>query len=237
MTLDKILISQSEFRMSVCLLTTIDDIYEGVEKRAMAVSRGQGIRQALAQASSLSSTSMQPPKSRLYRIPHDILPDHFFTSKDSIDLGSCKYFNLRLRRLSQDVLDSVNRGPRFLAGAYPPGLLHARHEKYRLINHVKVDTWRTGEESEHDHQVAEEKLRRLSLQRIPVLKDGGEDSKIPTLVITSKKRVDKLSVVRHIVSKKLWRSFDLAVNELQGTPNEVQRGELISSVIFAASYI
>lgn len=194
----------------------------------MLVPRGQGMRQALNQVSSTTAAALKPIKSRLYRIPHEALPEGFLSSHDSINIGSCKYFSLRLKRLNKDVIDKINNGPSFLAGAYPPGLLHGRHEKYRLINHVKIDTWRTGEESERDHKLAETNLRDLAVQRIP--KIGGDvdnEKDIPALIITSKKRVHKLSVVRHNVSKKIWRSFDTAVNELHGTPSQIVKCELL----------
>lgn len=194
----------------------------GSEERAMALPRGRGHQRAVAEASSLASTSYKKPqKSRLYRIANEALPSTSIFS-GAIHIGTCQYFNLLQRRLPQDALDSINKGPPCLAGSYPPGLLHARHEKYRLINHVKIDTWRSGEESEEDHQQAEESLRQLSMQRLPIL--DGQSEKIPTTIITSKKRVHKLSVVRHQVAKKLWNAFDRAVKRLQGSANEVGKG-------------
>jgi hypothetical protein len=189
----------------------------------MALPRGHGVRRIVAEASSSASSSYRKPqKSRLYRIANEALPLSSIFS-GSRQVGTCQYFNLLQRKLPQDALDSINKGPPSLSGAYPPGLLHARHERYRLINHVKVDTWRSGEESEEEHQKAEDNLRQLTMQRLPIL--HGESEKVPTKIITSKKKVHKLSTVRHRIAKKLWKAFDDAVKQLQGTASEVGKGE------------
>jgi len=96
-----------------------------------------------------------------------------------------------------------------------------------LINYLpSTHIWRTGDETEEDHIRAEEAKRIFALQKFPILeKNNDEIDKIPTMIIVSKKRIDKRAVVRNAVSRKIWNAFDRAVQELENGPNRIPRGE------------
>lgn len=191
--------------------------------RQVAQRIGVPAAAAAAMPSSLLQTSS---KSRLFRINRNALSPSFFLSREGEMVGACKYFTLISRRLSDQVLDNVNRGPPWLSAPYPPGILHARHEKLRLINHVEINTFRTGKESEQDHLEWEQEMKNLKMMRLPLLeRDNQQNNKIPTLVITSKKKVHKSAVVRFKVARKLWRAFDMAIQKVEGSSSQLPRGE------------
>ena len=183
----------------------------------------------IKEAQRVAPRTDKPGRSRLFRMSRSVVPASFYSYAGATQLGSArsKYFQLSLRRLSDQIVQDINRGPPWLQGDYPANLLHQRHEKRRLVNITPVSVWRSGEESAEDDARWESERKQLGRLKIPLLERGNPDiDLIPTVIICSKKKIGKLAVTRFAVTRLIWRSFDAAVRRLQDSPEALPNGEL-----------
>lgn len=181
----------------------------------------------------LANLPTRTKSSRLFGLRRCVLSPSFFSNNEARSSVKTPFFSIYTSRVTKEIFDKVNGGPSWLKGAYPPGVLSGKHERYRLINYVPPrmklsDVKQVKAVQSSDQQRAQ----RIAQTRLPILQaDEPENDLIPVVYLATKKRTHKDAAKRNMARHKVRTALEVVVKELEGTSSEIMKGKSLA-VIF-----
>lgn len=186
------------------------------------------------------------PSVRLLRLARPALAPNFYRDRPAYHFSN-PFFVLAFRPIRTAAVREINLGPTWLRGDYPAGVLEGRHERRRPINDAdkQPTTFReTSEDGSEDglasvvnkehrtHTEPTSAKRPLLVHGKDLVKLRREERslsnvcRVPVLVLTSKKRLDKRAFLRNKIKKRLLTALDAVLwRHVDGLPTMDEQGK------------